>query len=126
MARGILATPEVAEYYDREELPGEHKTSDSELLAFAREYASSCYHLVGTCRMGPASDPTAVVDEELRVRGIEGLRVVDSSIMPTITSGNTYAPTLMIAAKAVDMILGRSPFPTHDAILQRKAIESIA
>ena len=85
--------------------------SDSELLDFARQYGSSCYHLVGACRMGPASDPTAVVDEALRVRGTEGLRVADSSIMPTVTSGNTYAPTLMVAQKASDLILGRTPPP---------------
>ena len=109
MARRIMATPELAPYYDREEFPGENLTSDDELLDFARQYGSSCYHLVGTCRMGPASDPTAVVDDQLRVRGFEGLRVVDASIMPTVTSGNTYAPTLMIAEKAADLVLGRTP-----------------
>ena len=104
-----MATPELAPYYDREEFPGENLTSDDELIDFARQYGSSCYHLVGTCRMGPASDPSAVVDDQLRVRGFEGLRVVDASIMPTVTSGNTYAPTLMIAEKAADLVLGRTP-----------------
>jgi choline dehydrogenase len=88
--------------------------SDSELLDFAREYGSCCYHLVGTCRMAPDSDATAVVDDQLRVRGIEGLRIADASIMPTVTSGNTYAASLVIGAKAADLILGRSlPRATH-------------
>ena len=113
MARQILATPSVAAYYECEELPGVNVQSDNELLAFARQYGSSCYHLVGTCRMGPASDATAVVDEQLRVRGIEGLRIADASIMPTVTSGNTYAPALMIGAKAADMILGRTLAPAE-------------
>lgn len=109
MARRILGTPELAGYYDIEELPGANVASDSELLDFGRQYGSSCYHLVGTCRMGPASDPTAVVDDQLRVRGIERLRIADASIMPTVTSGNTYAPSLMIGAKAADLILGHAP-----------------
>ena len=108
MARRILATPAVAAYYESEQLPGADVQSDDELIDFARHYGSSCYHLVGTCRMGPASDATAVVDEQLRVRGIEGLRVADASVMPTVTSGNTYAPALMIGARAADLILGRT------------------
>jgi choline dehydrogenase len=106
-ARRILATPQLALYYEREELPGAEAASDDELLDFARRYGSSCYHLVGTCRMGPEHDPTAVVDEELRVRGVQGLRIVDASVMPAMVSANTYATTLMIAEKASDMILGR-------------------
>jgi len=108
LARRILATPQMAMYYGNEELPGSGVASDDELLDFARQYGSSCYHLVGTCRMGPDSDPTSVVDESLRVRGLTGLRVADASIMPTVTSGNTYAPSLMIGAKAADLILGRA------------------
>ena len=108
MARRILGTPELAGFYDLEELPGANVASDSELLDFGRQYGSSCYHLVGTCRMGPASDPTAVVDDQLRVRGVERLRIADASIMPTVTSGNTYAPSLMIGAKAADLVLGRA------------------
>ncbi len=116
LARRILATPQLAPYYEDEVLPGPNLASDSELLDFARQYGSSCYHLVGTCRMGPAGDATAVVDDQLRVRGIEGLRIADASIMPTVTSGNTYAPTLMIGAKAADLILGRSTPRTADIL----------
>jgi choline dehydrogenase len=103
-------------YYGNEELPGAAKLSDAELIEFARNYGTSCYHLVGTCRMGSAGDPTAVVDDHLRVRGIENLRVVDASVMPTVTSGNTYAPTLMIAAKAADLILGRPAKPRLELV----------
>ena len=114
MARRILATPQLAAYSANEEFPGANVESDDEMLDFARQEGSSCYHLVGTCRMGPASDPTAVVDDQLRVRGVEGLRIADASIMPTITSGNTYAPSLMIGAKAADLILGRPALPAAD------------
>ena len=107
-ARRILATPELAPYYESEVLPGAGQVSDDELLDFARRYGSSCYHYAGTCRMGPDSDPTAVVDRELRVRGLEGLRVVDASIMPTSPSANTYASTLVIAERASDFILGKA------------------
>ncbi len=113
MARRILATPALAQYYESEQLPGVNVQSDDELLDFARQYGSSCYHLAGTCKMAPASDPGAVVDAELRVYGIEGLRVADASIMPAVTSGNTYAPTLMIGAKAADLILGRRLAPAE-------------
>ncbi|HEY9580053.1 MAG TPA: GMC oxidoreductase, partial [Rhizorhapis sp.] len=79
--------------------------TDDEWLGFARQYGNSSYHLVGTCKMGPATDPLAVVDDRLRVHGLEGLRVVDASIMPIIPSANTYASTMMLAEKASDMIL---------------------
>src|SRR3546814_12372427 len=78
-----------------------------EWLGFARQYGNSSYHLVGTCKMGPATDPLAVVDDRLRVHGLEGLRVVDASIMPIIPSANTYASTMMLAEKASDMKIGR-------------------
>ena len=123
-ARRILATPELAQYYDREQLPGAQATTDDELLDFARQYGSSCYHFVGTCRMGAAHDPSAVVDDELRVRGIQSLRVVDASIMPTMPSANTYATSLMIAEKASDLILGRaalSPAELYDTPRQAVA-----
>ena len=106
-ARAILATPELAPYYDTEVMPGAGKTSDADLLDFARQYGSSTYHLCGTCRMGPVDDRTSVVDDQLRVHGIAGLRVADSSIMPSMVSANTYATTLMIGEKAADLLLGR-------------------
>lgn len=107
-ARKILATPQLAPYYESEMLPGAAEASDDELLDFARRYGSSCYHYAGTCRMGPDSDPTAVVDQELKVRGVEGLRVVDASVMPSSPSANTYASTLVIAERAADFILGKA------------------
>ncbi len=114
LARKLLLTPELGPYYDHESLPGEQVRSDDELLDFARRYGSTSYHLIGTARMGPASDPTAVVDDQLRVYGLDGLRIVDGSIMPTMPSANTYASTMMIAEKASDLIRGRTPLPAAD------------
>ena len=111
LARRILRSEPLSPYCDGEKTPGEEVTGDDELLAYGRESCSSCYHPMGTCRMGPGGDPGAVVDAELRVHGVEGLRVADASVMPTMPSGNLNAPTLMIAEKAADMILGRSPLP---------------
>jgi choline dehydrogenase len=82
--------------------PAPHVQSDDEWLQFARENGQTTYHVIGTCKMG--NDPMAVVDDQLRVHGVSGLRVVDASIMPTVTSGNTNAPVIMIAEKAADMI----------------------
>jgi choline dehydrogenase len=103
LARRIAAAPALAHFKAQEYKPGLEVQSDAELLHFAREVSATVYHPVGTCRMG--QDATAVVDERLRVRGIEGLRVVDASIMPTLTSGNTNAPAMMIGEKGADMIL---------------------
>jgi choline dehydrogenase len=108
LARRLLQSPELALYYEREELPGLGIQTDDELLDFARQYGSTCYHLIGTARMGPATDPSAVVDDQLLVHGMQGLRVVDASIMPNMPSSNTYASTMMIAEKASDMIRGRA------------------
>ncbi len=108
LIRRMLSTPELAPFVDRETLPGPEATSDDELLDFARHNGSTCYHLIGTARMGPASDPSAVVSDRLQVHGMTGLRVVDASIMPTMPSANTYATTLMIAERASDMIRNRS------------------
>ena len=106
LARRLMTTPELQPFYDHEELPGADAQTDEELMHWARQQGSTVFHLIGACRMGPDSDPTAVVDDQLRVRGIEGLRVADSSIMPSMPSANTNASTLMIAEKAADMILG--------------------
>ncbi len=108
LARRLLQTPELAQYVECETLPGPDKLSDSDLLDFARRYGVSSYHVNGTARMGPASDPMAVVDDELRVHGLQGLRVADSSVMPTIPSANICAATMMIAEKASDMIRGKA------------------
>ena len=116
LARKLLLTPELAPYYDHESLPGEQVRSDDELLDFARRYGSTSYHLIGTARMGPASDPTAVVDDQLRVYGLDGLQIVDASIMPTMPSANTYASTMMIAEKASDLIRGQTPLPAADRL----------
>jgi choline dehydrogenase len=103
LSRRICLSPAMQPYAADEVLPGEDVQSDKALLECARKIGQTIYHPVGTCKMG--SDEQAVVDERLRVRGIDGLRVVDASIMPAITSGNTNAPTIMIAEKAADMIL---------------------
>ena len=114
LARLLLRTAPLAPYYAGEVFPGEQVESDAELLDAIRQRSTTCFHPMGTCRMGPASDPTAVVDEQLRVYGLEGLRVADASIMPTMPSANTHAATLMIAEKAADMIRGRAPLCAVD------------
>jgi choline dehydrogenase len=101
--RKILRAPALAPYVVAEVDPGDKVTSDEALLAYCRARGSTIYHPTSTCRMG--NDPLAVVDQQLRVRGIDGLRVVDASVMPDLVSGNTNAPVIMIAEKASDMIL---------------------
>ena len=108
LSRRICTSAAMAPFVADELLPGAEVQGDEALLESARNIAQTIYHPVGTCRMG--LDERAVVDERLRVRGVNRLRVVDASIMPTITSGNTNAPTIMIAEKAADMILdGQNP-----------------
>ena len=102
LTRRICAAPALRRFEPEEFKPGPHLTSDQELAAAAGDIGTTIFHPVGTAKMG--RDDMAVVDERLRVHGIAGLRVVDASIMPTITSGNTNAPTMMIAEKAADMI----------------------
>lgn len=104
LARQLLRTNALAKYVETEALPGVAVQRDDELLDFIRRFGVSSYHLNGTARMGPASDPQAVVDARLRVHGVDGLRVVDASVMPTIPSANTCAATMMIAEKAADLM----------------------
>lgn len=107
LLRRMLSTPELAPFVDKETLPGKDVQTEDELLDFAFRNGSTTYHLIGTARMGPREDPTAVVDDRLLVHGMTGLRVVDASIMPAMVSANTYATTLMIAEKAAAFISGR-------------------
>jgi choline dehydrogenase len=100
--RRVLAQPAMQEFVEAEYLPGRSVQSDDEWLDHARQTGGTVFHPTSTCKMG--SDPMAVVDAELRVHGLSGLRVVDASIMPTVASGNTNAPTIMIAEKAADMV----------------------
>ncbi len=105
VTRRIVAQPALAQYQPQEFKPGTQYQSEEELTRLAGDIASTIFHPVGTCRMGADADREAVVDSHLRVRGVVGLRVVDASVMPTITSGNTNSPTLMIAEKAARWIL---------------------
>jgi len=107
LARRLLMSKPLSKYYDREEFPGSQAQSDTDLMAAAKQRGTTTFHLMGTCRMAPETDPTAVVDDQLRVRGLEALRVVDASVMPTMPSANLNASVLMIAEKAADMIRGR-------------------
>jgi choline dehydrogenase len=104
LTRRIVSMPALAPYRPKEHLPGPQYQTDDELVVAAGIVGATIFHPVGTCKMGRADDPNAVVDERLRLRGLSGLRVVDASIMPTITSGNTNAPTVMIAEKGAEMI----------------------
>src|SRR6185437_14950972 len=100
--RRIFAAPALGQHSRGEIQPGPDIVKDDDLLAYARRAGNTLYHPVGTCKMG--EDPRAVVDSRLKVRGIEGLRVIDASVMPTLTTGNTNAPTIMIAEKGAAMI----------------------
>jgi choline dehydrogenase len=107
LARRLLKTQPLLPYYDYEDFPGAAVASDEELLGAAKERGTTTFHPSGTCRMGPRTDPSAVVDDQLRVHGLEGLRVIDASVMPTMLSANLNAATLMVADKASDLIRGR-------------------
>jgi len=113
LTREILAQPALAPFCGEEISPGPKAQSDAQIDAFVRQGVETCYHPVGTCRMGVAGD--CVVDPECRVHGIEALRVVDASVMPAIVSGNTNAPTIMIAERASDLIRGRTPMDRSNA-----------
>ena len=116
LARKLLHTQALAPFFDGDQLPGPDVRTDDEWLSYARQYGSTAYHLIGTARMGPATDKTSVVDDELRVHGLQNLRVVDASIMPSMPSANTYSSTMMIAEKASDMIRGRTPLAPVEGI----------
>jgi choline dehydrogenase-like flavoprotein len=105
LARRLAAAPALARYRPEELRPGVAAQSNLELATAAGEIGTTIFHRVGTAKMGRDDDPGAVTDARLRVRGLEGLRVADASVMPRITSGNTNSPTMMIAEKAAAMIL---------------------
>ena len=109
LARNLMRTEALKPYFDYEQYPGEGVKTDEELLQVAKERGTTTFHVMGTCRMGPETDPLSVVDESLCVRGIEGLRVIDASIMPNMLSANLNAAVMMIAEKGADMILGKEP-----------------
>jgi choline dehydrogenase len=115
LVREVLAQRALAPYRGDEIFPGIDVSSDEAIDAWVRQAVETCYHPVGTCKMGSPTDRSAVVDSELRVHGLSSLRVVDASIMPSIVSGNTNAPTIMIAEKASDMIRNRAPLPPQAA-----------
>ena len=106
IVRRLFSAPAIKQYVAAETLPGEHVQSDDELLDYARQYGSTVFHASCSCKMG--RDQLAVVDDQLRVHGLQGLRVVDASVMPAVTSTNTNAPTIMIAEKGAAMILAQS------------------
>jgi choline dehydrogenase len=108
LSRRLLASKPLAQYYAHEDWPGPNVQTDDEFLAAATERAQTTFHPMGTCTMGPATNPMAVVDDELRVHGMTGLRVVDASVMPRMISANLNAATLMIGEKAADMIRGKA------------------
>jgi len=111
LTRELLKQPAFKPYAGDEIAPGSANQSDADLDAFVRDHCESAYHPCGTCRMGSAEDPTAVVDENCRVIGVDKLRVVDCSVFPRITNGNLNGPTIVTAEKACDAILGKSPLP---------------
>lgn len=114
LARKLLASDPLKPYYDKESVPGPDVQTDNELLAVAQRYGTTTFHPMGTCKMGPATDPLAVVDDQLRVRGIDSLRVIDASVMPTMLSANLNAATMMIGEKGADLVRGKDQLPSAD------------
>jgi choline dehydrogenase len=114
--RRIFAAPALARYVGPEKLPGAQVQSDDELLDYGRRNGNTVYHASCTCMMGPGA--MCVVDSELRVHGLEGLRVIDASVMPSVTSTNTNAPTIMIAEKGADMIRRAARAPQPEVIVK--------
>ena len=109
MARQYLRSPQMARWFNNEEVPGDEISSDEELLEYARQTGNTGYHLAGSCMMGPRSNPASVVDASLKIHGLSGLRVIDASVMPTVTSSNTCAASVMIGEKGADLILQDPP-----------------
>ncbi|WP_338467854.1 choline dehydrogenase [Novosphingobium sp. ZN18A2] len=114
IVRNVVAQPAFDPFRGEELVPGDGVRSDDEIDAFIRARGETIYHPVGTCRMGAPGDPMAVVDKDCRVIGLDGLRVVDASVMPTLVGGNTNAPTIMIAEKIADTIRGRAALPPEE------------
>jgi len=114
MAREFVTARPMAAICRSEIAPGAHVRSDAELLDYVRNSVVTLYHPVGTCAMGSEARWGSVLDPELKVRGVEGLRVVDASVMPTVPRGNTNAPTIAIAERAADLIAGRAPLAPAD------------
>src|SRR5262249_14313019 len=108
LARRLLGTPQLSRFVDRETFPGDGVRTDDEVLHWARQYGGTVWHLVGTCRMGPAADKSSVVSDALRVHGLQNLRVVDASVMPSMPSANTYSATMVVAEKGSDLIRGQA------------------
>lgn len=121
VVRTILGQPALSRFRGPEVEPGPEVRTDSELDAWIRRTSETIYHPVGTCRMG--ADAEAVLDADLRVRGVAGLRVVDASVMPTLVGGNTNAPTIMIAEKACDLMLGRAAPEPEDAPVEETSLQ---
>jgi choline dehydrogenase len=124
LAREIFAQEAFDPYRGPELMPGAHIQKDEQIDTWIRKTAETIYHPVGSAKMGTDSD--SVVDPQLRVHGIEGLRVVDASVMPALVSGNTNAPTIMIAEKASDMILGRTPLPAEHVAVAEDGLRQAA
>ena len=111
LGRRLFRTEPLSPYFKQEISPGDDVETDEQILQYARQRGTTAFHPMGTCRMGPATDTMSVVDDQLKVHGLEGLRVADASIMPTMPSANTNASSLMIGEKASDMLLGKAPLP---------------
>ena len=109
LSRRLMHSKALSNYFDYEVYPGIEKQSDEELLQVARERGTTTYHQMGTCRMGPKSDPTAVVDNNLKIYGLKNIRVVDASIMPTMLSANLHSGATLIGEKGSDLVLGNEP-----------------
>jgi choline dehydrogenase len=107
LQRRIFQSDTFRPFATYEILPGDSVQTDDDILGFWKDESMSVYHPVGSSKMGPASDATAVVDRELRVHGVDSLRIVDASVFPLLPSGNTHAPTVAVAERAADLILGK-------------------